>query len=139
MVKKERIVEKIFIDGSCGSKTIADLLLARFIIDGHVTHYYKDTFPCVILNQYSWTLEFSYSYVCSTNGSLLQKCSAINLSFYLLISNLHDPSIFIKSIIRIRIIFNTLTINIPKIPLTGYTFRAKKNHILLWKLQKKCM
>ena len=37
------IIDKVYIDGPCGSKTLAGvlLLLARFERVSHVTHFYK--------------------------------------------------------------------------------------------------
>ena len=39
------IIDKVYIDGSCGSKTVASILLARLKRGGHLTHYYQDTIP----------------------------------------------------------------------------------------------
>ena len=34
-------IDKVYIDGPCGSNTLADVLLARFERVSHVTHFYK--------------------------------------------------------------------------------------------------
>ena len=39
------IIEKVYTDGSCGSKTVAGVLLVLFKRVGHMTHFYKDTIP----------------------------------------------------------------------------------------------
>ena len=36
-----RYREKVYIDGPCGSKTLAGVLLAHFERVSHVTHFYK--------------------------------------------------------------------------------------------------
>ena len=38
-------MDKIYIDGPYGSKTLAGVLLARFERVSHVTHSYKDRIP----------------------------------------------------------------------------------------------
>ena len=47
------IIDKVYIDGSCGSKTVASILLARLKRGGHLTRYTKkNRYQCVILYQY---------------------------------------------------------------------------------------
>ena len=44
-------IDKVYIEGSCGSKIVASVLLER--VD-HVIYFYKDTIP--IFDQYGWAL-----------------------------------------------------------------------------------
>ena len=39
--KKGNCIDKVYIDGPCGYKTLAGTLLARFERVSHVTHFYK--------------------------------------------------------------------------------------------------
>ena len=72
-------IEKVYIDGASGSTTLAGVLLARF----EKATFLKTRYQCMILYQYEWAREFSE----------YKKCSA--LSFDTLISNSHDPSMYI--------------------------------------------
>ena len=57
-------IDKVYIDGSCGYKTVAGVLLARFKGVGNIAYFYKDTISMRDpLPEY-----FSYYNVCSTNG-----------------------------------------------------------------------
>ena len=38
---KHNIIDKVYMDGPCGSKILAEVLLACFKIVSYVTHFYK--------------------------------------------------------------------------------------------------
>ena len=77
-------VDKVYIDGPRGSITLG-VLLARFERVNHVTHFYFPTNVC--------------STIGTSNFLILKKCLAYNLSFYLLISNSHGPSMYTLSMV----------------------------------------
>ena len=49
-------IDKVYIDGSCGTKTVS-VFLAHFRTMGNVTHYYKDTIPIRDILSYGWVLD----------------------------------------------------------------------------------
>ena len=51
------IIDKVYIDGTCGSKTLAGVLLACFERVSHVTHFLVRPIGIVRI-QYSWALEY---------------------------------------------------------------------------------
>ena len=53
-------IDKVYIDGPCGSKTVAGVLFKRLKRVGHVTNFLKTRYQCVILYKYSWALELPY-------------------------------------------------------------------------------
>ena len=89
-----KIIDKVYIDGPCGSKTISGVLLARFERVSHVTHFHKEDQyePCV------------WSYICSTIGPgnllIIKQFSANNLS-YRLKSISHGLYVYTLSMLKI--------------------------------------
>ena len=85
------IIDKVYIYEPCGSQTLAGVLLARFDRVSHVTHFYK-------YKQYVYStvglLDFQTQYDCTRELPGYKKCSAKDVSFYLLISNSHCPSMY---------------------------------------------
>ena len=41
----EQTIDKVYIDESCDSKTVVDVLLAWMIRVGYMTHLFKNTIP----------------------------------------------------------------------------------------------
>ena len=83
-------IDKVYIDGPYGSKTLNGVLLARFERVSHVTHFYNDTIPIYDPSkslQHEWAQEFPDYKTCLAN----------NLSIDLRISNSHDPSMYTLS------------------------------------------
>ena len=73
-------IDKVYLDGSCGSKTEAGILFASLKRVGHLTHFYKDTQPMLdplsvqmgprisLCLQYEWARKFLDYKKCSSNN-----------------------------------------------------------------------
>ena len=86
-------IDKVYIDGSCGSETVAGVFLARLKRVCHVTHFLKsnDT-NALSSSQYDLALEFSMN---GSGNILIKKKGFLSIGYR--ISNSLDPSMYTLS------------------------------------------
>ena len=86
-------IDKLYIDGPCGSKTLAGFLLARFERVNHMTHFYRYAGPIGAVGiQYGWIKCLQYDWAA-------QKGTAYNSSIDFRKSNSHGPSTYTLSMV----------------------------------------